>query len=113
MMLQLNTVTDLPSISPASQLTHQRRFALPPGAAARFGVFTPGVLQRAGVGQRCGRREAALLPQPRGEGEPGPSLQLLPVNSIHETSSGCKAQQGWGFKKQTNKCKSAPRLLEL
>lgn len=68
-MLQLNTVTELPSVFPPSPLTHQRGFALPPGAAARLRVFAAGVLQRVGVGQRRGCREAALLPQPRGEGE--------------------------------------------
>lgn len=101
-MLQLNTVTDLPSIFPPSPLTRQRGFALPPGAAARLRVFAAGVLQRAGVGQRCGCREAALLPKPRGEGKSAPSLSSSQWIPFVKHQSGCKSPTRSSWRKQTN-----------
>lgn len=57
-------------------------------------MLAAGGLQRPGVSQRCSRREAALLPEPRGKGEKSASLFcffFLAMDNVKETAR--KAQQ--------------------
>lgn len=50
-----------------------------PGTSTRLGVLAAGGLQCPGVSQRCRRREAPLLPKPRGEGGEALLWCLSPV----------------------------------